>query len=70
MFQILRNHKDKILSNLVNLGTVDLLLHILQSWVACVVDEKKWSLIMVLYCSGIMYKYENRLGFFPIKDNR
>ena len=40
-----------------------------QCWIKFAVDEEKWYLPMVLYCSGMMYKYCSPLGFFPIKHN-
>ena len=62
-------YKDTIIGHLVNSGTVDLLLHILKSWSACEVDEEKWALPMVLYFSGMMYKYYYYLGVLTIKHN-
>ena len=55
---------------MVNSGTENLLLHMLQCWRSCLVDEEKRSLPMVLYCLGIMYKYYYHLGFLPIKTMR
>ena len=54
---------------MVNSVTADLLLQIVQCWNACAVDEEKLALHIVLYCSGIMYKYYSRNLFFPIKHN-
>ena len=33
-----------------NLGTADLLLHVVQGWRECAVDEENLDLPMVLYC--------------------
>ena len=63
------SYKDKIIGNMMNSGTGDLLLHIVQFWRAWAVNEEHKSLPMVLCCSQIMYKYYYRLGFFPIKHN-
>ena len=53
---IVESYKYSIIGHLGNSGTADLLLHILQCWSACAVDEEKLDLRMVLYSSGIMYK--------------
>ena len=45
---IVESYKDIIIGNLVNSGTSDLLLHILQCWCECAVDEDNRSLPMVL----------------------
>ena len=49
--------------------TAYLLLHILQCWRACALYEENQAIDMVLYCSGVMYKYCSCLGVFPIKHN-
>ena len=52
-----------------NPGTEDLLLHIVQCWHACAVNEENQDLPLVLYCSHMMYKYYSRLLLFSIKHN-
>ena len=59
-------YKDKIIGHLQNSGTSDLLLKILQCCRACAFDEDKQVLPMVLYCSGMMYKYYSGIGFLQI----
>ena len=54
---IVESYKDSIIGNLVNSGTADLLLHIVQCCRVCAVNEENQALVMVLYCSHIMYKY-------------
>ena len=54
---IKESYKDTIIGHLRNSGTTDLLLRIVQYLRACAVDEEKRALPMVLYCSGMMYKY-------------
>ena len=56
-------YKDIIIGHLENSGTEDLLLHIEIVCCACAVDEERMALTMVLYCSGMMYKYYFRLGY-------
>ena len=62
-------YKDTIIGNLGNSGTADLLLHILQYWSACAVDEENQAVPMVMYCSHMMYKYYSFIGFSPIIHN-
>ena len=45
---IVESYKDSIIGNLVNSGTADLLLHIVQCWNACVVDEENKYLPIVM----------------------
>ena len=52
-----------------NSGTSDLLLHTVQCWRACAVNEENKALPMVLECSHMMYKYYSCLGFHPIEHN-
>ena len=42
------SYKDTIIGYLGNSGTDDLLLHIVQCWHVCVVNEEKWSTLMVV----------------------
>ena len=63
------SYKDTIIGHLLNPGTSDLLVHIVNYWRACAVNEENWYLPIVLYCSHMMYQYYSRLGFFPIKHN-
>ena len=44
------SNKDTIIGHLENSGTEDLLLHIVQCWHICAVDEEKRARYMVLYC--------------------
>ena len=60
-------YKDTIIGHLENPGTADLLVHIVQCWRVCEVDEHKQALPMVLYCSQIIYKYYSCLDLLPIK---
>ena len=55
--------------HLGNSGTEYWLLHIVQCWSPCELDEEKWDLPMVLYYSGMMYKYYSCVGFSYIKQN-
>ena len=55
---------------MVNSGTSDLLLHILQCWRVCTVNEENQALPLVLYCSHTLYKHYSRLIFPPIKYNK
>ena len=63
---IVESYKYTIIGHLGNTGTVDLLLHIVQCWCACAVDKGNCDLSIVIYCSGILYKYYSSLGFLPI----
>ena len=69
VYDIEESYKYTIIIHLENTGTVDLLLHIVHCWSTCAVDEEKYAVPVVLYCSGMMYKYYSCLGFFPIKYN-
>ena len=66
---IVESYKDTIIGNLVNSGTACLLIHTVQCCSVCAVDKDNFDLPIVIYCSGMMYKYYYRLGFFPIKHN-
>ena len=55
--------------HLGNSGTEYWLLRIVQCWSPCELDEEKWDLPMVLYYSGMMYKYYSCVGFSYIKQN-
>ena len=46
---IQESYKDTMIGNLGNSGTADLLLHVVQCWRSCAVDEEKWALPLVLY---------------------
>ena len=61
------SYKDTIIGHLGNLRIEDLLLHIVYCWSLCAFDEDKLYLPMVLYRSGMIYKYYSLLGVFPIK---
>ena len=63
-------YKDTVIGHLGNVGTADLLIHILQCWIACSVEKDTHALPTVLYCLGITYKYYSYLGFIPIKHNK
>ena len=63
------SYKDTIIRSLVNSGVSYLLLHIVQCWHECRVDEENQPLTLVLYCSHIIYKYYYHLWFIPIKYN-
>ena len=60
------SYRGTIIVNMANSGKLDLSLHIVQCWRACVVNEENQYLTLVLYCSHIMYKYYARCGFSPI----
>ena len=49
------SYKDTIIDHMGNSGTADLLLHIVQCWCVCKVDEEKRALFVVLFCSDVMY---------------
>ena len=66
----MESYRDKIICHLGNPVAADLLLHIVQWWSSCEVDEENLDLPMFMYCSGIMYKYYSRLGFSLIKQNK
>ena len=51
-----QSYKDTIIRNLINSGRADLLLHIVQHWRVCAVNEENKALTLVMYCSHIMYK--------------
>ena len=63
---ILESYKYTIIGNLVNSGTVDLLLNLVQCWRECAANEENQTLPLFLYCSHMMYKYYSCLGFSPI----
>ena len=65
---IVESYKDTIMGYIFNACKLDLLLHIVQWCRACAVDKNKWDIYIVLYCTGMMYKYYSRLGFLPIKQ--
>ena len=46
-----------------------MLLYILQCWSACEVDKDNRALPMVMYFSGMIYKYNFYLEFIPVKKN-
>ena len=64
---IVESYKDTNIGHLLNVGTVYLLLSIVQCWRLCGVDRENRDLPMFLHCYGIMYKYYLHLGFIPIK---
>ena len=45
---IVEIYKGVIIGHLGNSGRVDLLLHIVQCWIACAVNEGNWDLTVVL----------------------
>ena len=63
VFDIEESYQDTIIGHLVNSGTEDLLLHIVQRWRVCAVNEENWALTMVLHCLHMMYKYNSCPGF-------
>ena len=69
MSNIEESYIDTIIGHLVNSGTEYLLLHLVQCWHACAVNEENQDIPMILYYSHMMYKYYSHLGFFPIKHN-
>ena len=69
VFDILKSYKDTVIGNIGNSGTTYLLLHIVQFFHECAVDEENLYLHMVIYCSHMMYKFYSRFGFSPIKHN-
>ena len=54
-------YKDSIIGNLCKSSTEAFLLHIIQCWSTYEADEENKDIPMVLYCSGILYKYYLRL---------
>ena len=50
-----------------NSDTADLLLHIVQCWCACEVNEENQALHMVIYCSHTIYTDYSGLKLSPIK---
>ena len=52
---------------MVNVDKYDLLLHIVELWRTYAVDEGNRFLPVVIYSSGMMYKYYYHLKFIPIK---
>ena len=69
VYDIEGSYKNTFVSHLSNSGTEDCLLHTVQCWSACAVNEKNQALPMVMYCSHIMYTYYSHIGFLPIKHN-
>ena len=59
-----------IIVHVINSGTADLLLHIVQCWRVCEANQENQSLPLILYSLQMMYKYYFRLGFPPIKHNK
>ena len=57
------SYKYTIIGNIGNLGTADLLLHIVNCWSSCEINEEIQDLSLVQYCSHMMYKYYSCLGF-------
>ena len=66
---IVESYEDTIIGSLENVGIVYLLLHIVKCLRACAVDKENRYLPIVMYCSGMMYKYYAHLEFLPIKHN-
>ena len=64
VYNIVESHTDTIIGHLGNSSKADLLLHIVQCWLACAVDEDNRDLTIVLYCSVMMYKYYSIIRFF------
>ena len=50
VYGIGESYKYTIISHMGNLGTVDLLLHMVQCWRACAFNEENWDINIVLYC--------------------
>ena len=69
VFNIKESYKDVIIGHLGKSGTADLLIQVVQCWHACAVYEEKRDLPVVLYSSGMMFKYYFCFEFFPIKHN-
>ena len=44
------SYKETIIGHLGNSDTADLLLHIVNCWRACAVNEENHNLTMVMYC--------------------
>ena len=61
--------KSTIIVNLINTGTSEFLPHIVQYCRVSAEKNYNWVPPVVLYCSGIMYKYYSCLGFLTIKNN-
>ena len=57
MYDIEESYKETIIGHLGNSVTAYLLLHIVQCWCVCEVNEENQVLPMVLYCPHMMYKY-------------
>ena len=69
MSDVVELYRNTIIGHLINAGTPDLLLLMIQCWRVYKVGKENQSLHMVLYCSGIMFKYYSHLGFLLIKHN-
>ena len=66
VYNIEESYEYTIIVNLVNSGTTNLILHIVQCLHACSVNEENKTIPLVPYCSNMMYKYNDRLGFLII----
>ena len=64
------SYKETIIVHLVNPGTEDLLLRIVECWCESKVNEENKYLIMVLYCSHMIYKYYSLFECLPIKHTK
>ena len=59
MSDIEESYKDTIISHIEYSVTSDLLLHIVQCWIACEVNKENQDLPMVLYRSHMMLLHWN-----------
>ena len=66
VFNMEESYKDTIIGNMGNSGTSDLVLHIVQCFRACALNEENQDIPLVLYFSHMVYTYYSRLGFYPI----
>ena len=66
VYDIVGSYKDSIIGHLRKSGTEDLLLHIVQCWRWGVFDKQNRYFPIVMYCSGMMYKYYSCLKVFLV----
>ena len=69
MSDIEESYKNTIVGHLVNSGTEDLLLHIVQCWREFSFNEEKLKLPIFMCFLVKMYRYYSYLGCFSIKNN-
>ena len=57
VLDIVESCKNTIIGHIGNIGTEYFLLHIVHYWRARELDKENWVLLIVIYCSGMLYKH-------------